>query len=70
MNACRVCGIPIPDGQSGICSTCYGDPEWGSDGYLRATLQRGAELAAEQDAAAQERSAEEEGRAKLYDPAI
>jgi len=32
MAYCQMCGIEIPDGQS-VCSMCYGDPYYGSDGY-------------------------------------
>jgi hypothetical protein len=32
MGCCSSCGSPVPDGQS-ICSMCYGDPAYGSDGY-------------------------------------
>jgi len=32
-NYCSGCGLSIPEPQS-ICSFCYGDPYYGSDGYL------------------------------------
>ena len=34
MPDCICCGLPIPKGQK-ICSMCYGDPDYGSDGYYR-----------------------------------
>lgn len=33
MANCSSCGISIPDGQGDVCSMCYGDPYYGSDGY-------------------------------------
>ena len=33
MPYCVSCGRNIPDGQGGSCSMCYGDVEYGSDGY-------------------------------------
>ena len=30
---CIMCGSPIPVGQGGVCSMCYGDPYYGNDGY-------------------------------------
>jgi hypothetical protein len=42
MDACASCGIAIPSGQS-WCSRCYGDPDYGQDGYLA------ADIAAEQE---------------------
>ena len=38
MNHCRVCGRWVPDSQN-ICSECYGDPTYGSDGYLAARME-------------------------------
>lgn len=35
---CTSCGSPIPDGQGKSCSMCYGDPDYGSDGYYRQWL--------------------------------
>ena len=32
MNSCSQCGIELPKGQN-ICSMCYGDPYYGTDGY-------------------------------------
>lgn len=32
-NYCSGCGLAIPKPQH-ICSFCYGDPYYGSDGYL------------------------------------
>ena len=51
MNSCSMCGSPIPDGQS-VCSMCYGDPAYGTDGLYEEWL-RGQEaeagLAAERE---------------------
>jgi len=33
-NNCVQCGISIPDSQT-ICSMCYGDIDYGTDGYYR-----------------------------------
>jgi uncharacterized membrane protein YvbJ len=33
-NYCRMCGLPIPEGQT-TCSMCYGDIDHGNDGYYR-----------------------------------
>ena len=38
MNYCIQCGSPIPEGQH-VCSMCYGDPEYGRDGYYRRWLE-------------------------------
>ncbi len=48
-NHCVCCGMPIPEGQR-VCSMCYGDIDYGQDGYYR------------QWAEEQERIAEEERR--------
>lgn len=32
MANCSCCGSEIPEGQN-ICSMCYGDVDYGSDGY-------------------------------------
>jgi hypothetical protein len=32
---CVDCGSPIPDGQGRVCSMCYGDINYGRDGYYR-----------------------------------
>lgn len=32
---CTSCGSPIPDGQGKSCSMCYGDIDYGRDGYYR-----------------------------------
>lgn len=34
MSYCSMCGAPIPDGQR-VCSMCYGDIDYGGDGYYR-----------------------------------
>jgi uncharacterized Zn finger protein (UPF0148 family) len=35
MTHCSSCGSPIPEGQGGSCSMCYGDIDYGRDGYYR-----------------------------------
>lgn len=37
MASCHSCGAEVPEGQT-ICSMCYGDPAYGSDGYYQAYL--------------------------------
>lgn len=32
---CSSCGSPIPDGQGKSCSMCYGDVDYGRDGYYK-----------------------------------
>jgi hypothetical protein len=32
---CTSCGLPIPNGQGRSCSMCYGDIDYGRDGYYR-----------------------------------
>ena len=34
MNSCAMCGSQISDGQA-VCSMCYGDIDYGNDGYYR-----------------------------------
>lgn len=34
MKYCTQCGLPIPDKQK-VCSMCYGDMDYGTDGYYR-----------------------------------
>ena len=34
MSNCSCCGSSVPEGQS-VCSMCYGDIGFGSDGYYR-----------------------------------
>ena len=36
---CTSCGSPIPDGQGSSCSMCYGDIDYGRDGYYRQHLE-------------------------------
>ena len=47
MSYCTSCGASVPNGQR-VCSMCYGDPDYGSDGYYRdyieEQLSREAEL--------------------------
>ena len=39
MPNCTQCGQPVPVGQS-VCSMCYGDIDYGSDGYYREEMER------------------------------
>lgn len=36
MPSCTSCGMEIPEGQGSSCSMCYGDIDYGRDGYYRA----------------------------------
>ena len=65
--SCRVCGVVVPRGQHGICSVCYGDPEWGSDGYLAASMRASEEKAAELERE-RERELEDRKLASRYEP--
>ncbi len=60
MPDCVQCGLPVPEGQS-VCSMCYGDPYYGSDGYylewLEEELRRAAEEAAWEEAMMEEEEA-------------
>lgn len=38
MPNCVDCGLPVPEGQT-VCSMCYGDPEYGKDGYYAQWLE-------------------------------
>ena len=53
MTTCVSCGLSIPDGQGRSCSMCYGDIDYGRDGYYRQQMEeaarRSAERAAEDD---------------------
>lgn len=40
MAKCKMCGSSIPEEQNNICSMCYGDSEYGRDGYYKAELER------------------------------
>ena len=42
MNHCVQCGLPIPEAQR-VCSMCYGDIDYGKDGYYRDWAERQAE---------------------------
>ena len=46
MDSCGSCGVQIPDGQ-GVCSMCYGDPGYGTDGLYQHYLDEQAREAAE-----------------------
>lgn len=55
-NYCTMCGRSIPEGQS-TCSSCYGDPFHGSDGYLLEEMEQSArQQEYEQQQAEQEQS--------------
>jgi len=43
------CGPPVPEGQR-VCSMCYGDPDYGRDGYYRRWLEEEAQCEEENDA--------------------
>ncbi len=38
MSNCGMCGAPVPDSQK-VCSMCYGDPAYGTDGYYEEYVQ-------------------------------
>ncbi len=61
MGSCCDCGSSIPDGQE-VCSMCYGDVDYGNDGYYQAYMDRAAEerQREEQEWAVQEQRAQEE----------
>lgn len=40
MPYCTSCGSPIPEGQGKSCSMCYGDIDYGKDGYYRDWAER------------------------------
>ena len=40
MNSCTSCGRPIPQAQGNSCSMCYGDIDYGSDGYYREWVEK------------------------------
>jgi hypothetical protein len=40
MPYCSSCGSPIPEGQGKSCSMCYGDIDYGRDGYYRDWAER------------------------------
>ena len=46
-NNCTMCGSSIPDGQT-VCSMCYGDIDYGTDGYYKEYMERCAEHDAEE----------------------
>jgi len=39
MPCCTSCGSPIPEGQGKSCSMCYGDIDYGRDGYYRQMVE-------------------------------
>ena len=41
-DSCTMCGSSIPAGQ-GVCSMCYGDIDFGSDGYYREWAEKQAQ---------------------------
>lgn len=40
MPDCTSCGSPIPEGQGKSCSMCFGDIDYGRDGYYREWAER------------------------------
>lgn len=58
MASCVQCSVSIPDTQT-VCSMCYGDPHYGSDGYYLEWLRRDE---MEQDRRRQEIYREEQKR--------
>ena len=59
MSSCMMCGSPIPDGQN-CCSMCYGDPDYGRDGYYRQWLEEQEREYREQEEVEQHLAAEAE----------
>ncbi len=57
---CVDCGAPIPEAQR-VCSMCYGDMDFGRDGYYRAWAEEQMQRDAEEREAA-ERQAEREAQ--------
>jgi hypothetical protein len=49
MGYCSSCGSPIPDGQGSSCSMCYGDIDYGRDGYYREWAERETERERDQE---------------------
>jgi uncharacterized Zn finger protein (UPF0148 family) len=49
MTHCSSCGRPIPEGQGTSCSMCYGDIDYGRDGYYRDYFERQQELQREKE---------------------
>lgn len=58
MTTCVSCGLLIPDGQGRSCSMCYGDIDYGRDGYYRQQMEEAARRAAEE----RQEEEREEGR--------
>lgn len=41
---CSMCGSPLPDSHNHkTCSMCYGDIDYGTDGYYRQFMEESAE---------------------------
>jgi len=52
---CVSCGSPLPDShRHRTCSMCYGDPNWGTDGYYRDWLEHQREEQIMKDARRQD----------------
>lgn len=49
MKYCTSCGNPIPENQGNSCSMCYGDVNFGSDGYYQEFMEEHARQAQEQE---------------------
>jgi len=48
--SCVMCGSPLPDSHKhATCSMCYGDVDYGTDGYYRRWLEAGDEVAEERE---------------------
>ena len=39
MATCSSCGRTIPEGQGNSCSMCYGDMDYGRDGFYREEME-------------------------------
>lgn len=63
------CQRPVPPGQDRICSICYGDPAWGTDGYLQAQLDAQRKVVLEQEEE-RDRVMEGEKLATRYEPGV
>ena len=64
MSNCVNCGAPLPDShRHRTCSMCYGDPDWGTDGYLRRAMEEeNMSQAEEEEWERQQEEEQEEGR--------
>ena len=60
MPNCTSCGSSIPEGQGRSCSMCYGDIDYGSDGYYRAWAEHEEQRRQEQEEQGQQQEQEPE----------